>query len=556
MKITTRIAVGLTLLTALTVGVLAYQLRAVNHLQAVNDELARTNLEAARISIRLVQDLEGVREFASKALVLEDPGYVEQWSAWEEAVVEDLARIRSLELGPRERQALRDVEVGWRRYLMELAPLKEAGAARPVGEELLATLDRIDLAMDDLRMNVEEVIEANQAQVAQQAQESAAAGHQARTVSWVAAGAAGILGFLICVVLFLSISGPLKRLTRGTREVAEGRFQYRLPAQGRDELSELARDFNRMAAQLDELEDMKRDFVSHVSHELKGPLAAIHETILVLLDEIPGPLNAKQAQLLALSRQSATRLSGMIANLLQISRIESGAMFLEPTWVDLEGLIEEVREELQPLAGGRPLRVEVREPEEGCAISLAGDADRIREVVSNLLGNAIKFSPPDEPIDLEVWEDAILPDGIPERHRPTAARQRPPFVILTVEDRGPGIPPEHREGIFEKFHQIKKGVRLQGQGVGLGLSICRNVVEAHGGAIWVTEGAEGGARFIVVLPRVANELQDAVENLDDAPSDAAPSTDAAPVGRVKDDATVGAGPRPTLHGGPLPTRDG
>jgi two-component system, NtrC family, sensor histidine kinase GlrK len=555
-KITTRIAVGLTLLTALTVGVLAYQLRTVNHLQAVNDELSRTNLEAARVSIRLVQDLEGVREFASKALVLEDPGYVEQWAAWEEAVVEDLTRIRSLELGPRERQALRDVEAGWRRYLIELAPLKEEGADRPAGEELLATLDHIDLALDELRLNVEEVIEANQAEVARQARESAEAGDRARTVSWMAAGAAGVLGFLICVVLFLSISGPLKRLTRGTREVAEGRFQYRLPAQGRDELSELARDFNRMAAQLDELEDMKRDFVSHVSHELKGPLAAIHETILVLLEEIPGPLNEKQAQLLALSRQSATRLSGMIANLLQISRIESGAMFLEPTWVDLEALIEDVRDELQPLAGQRPLELYLDEAKEGGPIRMAGDADRIREVASNLLGNAIKFSPPDEPIELKVWESPILPDGIPERHRPTVARQRPPFVILTVEDRGPGIPPEHWEGIFEKFHQVKKGVRLQGQGVGLGLSICRNVVEAHGGAIWVEEGGEGGARFIVVLPRVANELQDAVKDQDGAPSDGSSPTHHAPSDRTRSDAPVGAGSGPTPLGGPLQTRDG
>lgn len=545
MKITTRIAVGLTLLTGLTVGVLGYQLRTVNHLQGINDELSRTNLEAARISIRLVQDLEGVREFASKSLVLGDPDYVEQWTAWEEAVTEDLDRLQALELGPSERQALRDVEAGWRRYLAELAPLRTDPEARPSAEALPPVLDRIEGRLDALRMAVEDVIDSNQAEVAQQAAASTAAGDRARTVSWMAAGGAAVLGFLICVVLFLSISGPLKRLTRGTREVAEGRFHHRLPARGNDELAELARDFNRMAARLDELEDMKRDFVSHVSHELKGPLAAIHETILILLEEIPGPLTEKQAQLLTLSRQSATRLSGMIANLLHISRIESGAMVLEPDWIDLEELTREVVGELAPLAGDREVDVEVRvaDGDEGLP-QLLGDEDRMREVVSNLLGNAVKFSPREERITVEISGNATLPESMPDRHRRLVAGESPPFIVFAVEDRGPGVPEEHREGIFEKFHQIKKGVRLQGQGVGLGLSICRNVVEGHGGAVWAEEGGEGGARFVVVIPRIPEEFRDAVDGEEPLQEEepAGHADPSPPASSAPDLAGVGRGP--------------
>lgn len=499
MRITTRIALGLALLTGLMVGVLSYQLRTVDDLQRINEDLSRTNVEAARISIRLGQEIEGVREFAEKWLVL-DSAYVEQWATWESLVAEDLERIRSLELGPRERQALRDAEITWQRYLFELAPLREQ--APPVMDDIEPLRGRVHELMDEMRARAAGVAEANDAEIAARVEQSEAAGRKARRVASVSAVGAGLLGFLICVLLFLSISGPLRRLTRGTRAIAEGRFDHRLPADGGSELSELARDFNRMAARLDELEDMKRDFVSHVSHELKGPLAAIHETILVLLEQIPGPVNEKQAQLLALSRQSATRLSGMISNLLEVSRIEAGALILEPDWVEIGPMILDVREELTPLATERDLEVEIRRDTGPAAERIAADPERMREVVGNLLENAIKFSPPGATIVLGAYELEELPDDLPDAQLRKLEEKPPPFILVSVEDSGPGIPPEHREGVFEKFYQVKRGARVQGQGVGLGLAICRSVIEAHGGVIWASESESGGALFRFILPRV------------------------------------------------------
>lgn len=526
MKITTRIALGLTVLAGLMVAALAYQVRTVNQLQGITEDLSRTNVEAARISILLAQELEGVREFASKSLVLADSGYVAQWQTWEDAVSRDLARLAALDLDAGEEAAVQAVQDDWDRYLSEIAPLRMASELWPTDDGLFLTLDRIDELVDGLRLGVENVIDENQAWVAQQAETSALVGQRATRVSWLAALAAIALGLLICVILYLSISGPLKRLTRGTREIAEGRFAHRLPTGGRTELSALAGDFNRMAARLDEVEEMKRDFVSHVSHELKGPLAAIQETILILLERIPGPLTDKQAQLLALSRQSANRLSGMISNLLEISRIEGGGMRLDMGWVDPEELVQDVVDEMGPLSRAKSLTVEVAVEKgdpvqgngsQGPAFPISADRDRLQEVVGNLLGNAIKFSPRGSTIRIRVRGLTDWPRPLPGRVLSRLRGEEPPFLLLEVEDEGPGIPEGHREGVFQKFYQIQRGVRRDGQGVGLGLAISRNVIQAHGGAIWVREGSSGGAHFLALIPRLARRARGATPGTDTLP---------------------------------------
>ena len=126
-----------------------------------------------------------------------------------------------------------------------------------------------------------------------------------------------------------AINSPLRELTRGTRSIASGEFSHRIPVKGPSEFAELARDFNSMSEKLGELDQMKKDFVAHVSHELKAPLAAIRQTLAVTLEEVTGPINDAQRRLLQLSRNSAERLSAMVANLLDVSRLEAGTMEYE-----------------------------------------------------------------------------------------------------------------------------------------------------------------------------------------------------------------------------------
>jgi two-component system sensor histidine kinase GlrK len=260
--------------------------------------------------------------------------------------------------------------------------------------------------------------------------------------------------------------------------VAAGKFDHRLPSTGSDEFADLARDFNAMARQLGELDQMKKDFVSHVSHDLKGPLASTRETVHLLMEEIPGPLNDKQRRLLGLCLKSSERLSAMIGNLLDVSRMEAGMMDYTIEACDLVQLVLSSAAEFEGLAHEK--KVDLAVEAAVSAIWAECDNGRITQVIANLLENAIKFSPQAGRVVLRVEASGA-------------------YALLSVSDRGAGVPKESREKIFDRFHQVNPGKKITGQGVGLGLAICRKIVEAHGGTIWVEDNPLGGSVFFVKL---------------------------------------------------------
>jgi signal transduction histidine kinase len=501
-RITTRIGLGLLLLTGLLLGVVGYQLTVLKEMREINQELSGARLEASRVSIRLMQGIEGVREFAAKSLLLGDAGYLEQWDAWEEAVEGDLAVLGELPMEEAEDRFRSRALEGWAEYLA-IARQDELRQAQETPPSLSAfdpePLDRMEEGLDGMRVGLEGLLASTDMAVTRRAETSSAAAEQARQVAWWGALLGLAFALFIGIALYLSISDPLRRLTRGTRELARGRFDHRLQPSGPAELSGLARDFNEMAERLNELEAMKRDFTSHVSHELKGPLAAIHETVLILLERIPGPLTAKQEHLLQLSHQSAVRLSGMISNLLEVSRLEAGAFRYHPQRQHPGEILAEAAAELAPLLEERELRVE-GDLGPGAGPAVVCDGDLVRDVASNLLGNAVKFSPRGNTIQVRLREVRRPPASLPPRWTEAVRANRGPWMLLSVADRGTGVPDEHKEGIFEKFHQVRLGQRIHGQGVGLGLAISRQVVEAHEGAIWVEDREGGGSIFQVLLP--------------------------------------------------------
>ena len=207
-------------------------------------------------------------------------------------------------------------------------------------------------------------------------------------------------------------------------------------------------------------------------------------------------MNDRQRRLLDLCRQGGVRLMAMIGDLLDMSRIEAGVMEyrLEPR--ELAPLLDRAVAEMEMQARERRIAIELSRPAE--ALEAECDGDRLIQVLVNLLANAIRFAPDDSIIRVELEAAREVPPGVPAARARELRSDR--YALISVADSGPGIPAADREKVFEKFHQAKKGGKIAGEGVGLGLAISRTLVEAHRGAIWVEDNPGGGARFRVLLP--------------------------------------------------------
>ncbi len=231
-------------------------------------------------------------------------------------------------------------------------------------------------------------------------------------------------------------------------------------------------------SQFKEAEEMKSVFVSAVSHELKTPLALIlgYADTLARQDVEWDDTTAREG--LATIKEEGERLTRLVDNLLDAARIQAGGLSLRFTLTQLDDLARRVVEEFRVLDTGHLLTLSFPSdyPPVRC------DPERIRQVLNNLLSNAIKYSPPGGLVRVEGWVEEKL-------------------VGLSVSDEGPGIPPDQRKRVFERFARGRDSDTGQTQGAGLGLFISQGIVEAHGGKIWVQDRAGPGAVICFSLPR-------------------------------------------------------
>ncbi len=279
---------------------------------------------------------------------------------------------------------------------------------------------------------------------------------------------------LICAVAFTLVAPfllyrylkrPIDRLMVGTEVIGRGEFDRRIPVDGDDELSELARAFNVMASRLRELDALKSDFISVMGHELRTPLAAMVEAAKLLSEPDIGELNDRQAKLVNVLNSSMKRLSSFIDQILELSRLKAGLEAIEKKPHDLAKTVEEVMETVEPIAREKQVKVEF-ERKNG-SFNVLIDEDRLFRAIMNILHNAIKFSPAGG--DVKVTLEHVKFQGN--------------WCRIGVVDGGPGISAEDEGRIFDKFYQIQT-VRKKG-GAGLGLAIAREIITAHGGRIWV-----------------------------------------------------------------------
>ena len=289
---------------------------------------------------------------------------------------------------------------------------------------------------------------------------------------------AGALALGIVQILARGMTSPLRDMVAAARAKARGDYSRRVRATSRDEVGELARAFNTMAAELGETERLRRDLVATVSHELRTPITALQAVLDNLLDDVEPPDPATLRTMLAQTQ----RLGALINQLLDLSRLEAGTVPLERRSFEVEPLLRQAVEESRlQVERGTNRRVRLSVSVDPPGLRAHGDAERIHQVVANLLENAVRHSPPG---------GEVLVAARAERDR----------VHVEVRDQGPGIPEEEADRVFERFYRGATGGSGQG-GTGLGLAIARWIVDLHGGDIRAEPNVPNGCRMVVALPR-------------------------------------------------------
>ncbi|MBE0602092.1 MAG: HAMP domain-containing protein [Deltaproteobacteria bacterium] len=294
-------------------------------------------------------------------------------------------------------------------------------------------------------------------------------------------GAAFLVAGLLSWILARSISSPIRTLQDATKRLADGDLSSRVvPSLGgrRDETAELGRDFDRMAERIGGLIDSQRRLLRDISHELRSPLARLN----VALGLARKKAGAEAQPALDRMEREAERLNGLIGELLTLSLLESDTRGIERVPVDLQLLVREIAADADFEADGanRKVRVVQEEP----AI-VAGVQELLRRAIENVVRNAVRFTPEGTVVEIRLSRSG--------GHSRPGAR-------ISVRDRGPGVPEESLEKLFEPFYRVADARDRQTGGTGIGLAITRRAIRLHGGTVRASNDPEGGLNVVLELP--------------------------------------------------------
>jgi signal transduction histidine kinase len=296
---------------------------------------------------------------------------------------------------------------------------------------------------------------------------------------------ASVIALLLGAILFFQITAPLRQLNKAANGIANGDLSQRVVIRSHDELGELSQTFNQMAESLDRNETQRQHLMADIAHELRTPITVIQANLEAMLDEVL-PLDAEQVAAL---HDETLLLNRLVADLRLLSQAEAGALKLERQETDVVGLIHSVAEKIKVQTQQKGINLEIETPENLPRISI--DADRITQVLNNLIGNALRYTPQDGKIIVSAARS------------PGSAG----IIQISVADTGSGIDPEALPFVFDRFYRADQSRTRDSGGSGLGLAIVKQLVEAHGGKVEaaspVFSNADKrgyGTRITVTLP--------------------------------------------------------
>ena len=286
-----------------------------------------------------------------------------------------------------------------------------------------------------------------------------------------------LLTALVSLVTSRKMTEPLMDMNRAAKEIAGGNFEKRVEIKSDDEMGQLAESFNHMAESLENIEKSRRAFIANVSHDLRSPLTSIQGFLTAMLDGTIPP--EKQERYLRIVLEESQRLSRLAEGIVDMSRAQDSKIVLEETDFDLNEIIRENCAVLEPQMEEKGMRIEVSFAAKETMVH--ADQDKISRVLHNLMNNAVKFSKEDSIIEVETT---------------FSGKNK---ILVSVKDHGAGISEEDQKYIFDRFYKADVTRNEDKTGAGLGLSIVREFIQAHGETVAVKSKLGEGSTFLFTL---------------------------------------------------------
>lgn len=487
MRLAAKIFLAFSLVILVLAGIAAWSLNAVGKLYIADQPVTIKAAEALLSAVSLREAVSTAKRVDMRSLVFADQTYTDTSIAGAGLIAQEFERLAGLLTTAEEETLRRRAAGGFNAYyasVTEARELRTRGGvmraekllrddAEPVVDRVVEDLDRlIQISRDALDKTQTDAKDAlGRARVEIEA---------LRSRTWKAVTTAMILAVLAALagtaVIAFRMTRSLTRLSDATKAVAEGAFHEPLKIDTKDEIGALAKSFNSMAARLREIDEMKEKFYATVSHELRSPLSAMREAARLIEAKSAGPLTDKQKRLLDIFQIGTERLLRLVNEVLDLSRANTGMLPVERSWFVPETAVRRAIEELRPQAEQRGIALRV--VADSGSERMLGDEDRIVQVVVNLVGNSLRFTPPGGSVIVRL------------RHTDSE-------IKIEVVDTGIGIAAAFLPLVFDRFRQAHSGKG----GTGLGLAIVKSLVEAHDGQVTVESQEGKGTRFTVSLPR-------------------------------------------------------
>ncbi len=442
----------------------------VHRMMRISEDIVNKNYKISSASKKMIENLLNMEENEKKYFLLKKKDYVNYFISAQKEFEESLKEILNL------RSAGMAISARWNEIDQDICRMSPDAKKQESPETLLIP----EAVLNEWIQKISEARSENEQDVEQANRELERRGQMAVRTGLAGLGISILAGLLGSGFLARSMIGPLRELLRGIRSVSKEQWTEPIHIRSKDEFGELAAAFNEMAMRLEEEKQMRSDFISMLSHEIRTPLTSIRESVNLIGEGIMGNINERQKKFLEIANLEMGRVCDLLNRLMRASRMESGALRLQVCPIDSCSLVKGCIDQLNTAAEAKRIMIETDIPSDISMI--AGDFEHLQQVFLNIMGNALKFSAAESRITVSAEPD----------HDPAKIR-------FSVSDRGPGIPEEEQTFIFNKYYRAK-GVREHQDGVGLGLSISRNIIESHGGTISVISKVGQGSTFIFTLP--------------------------------------------------------